>query len=612
MNRRQLILIAGIGLLAVFTLALKCGDDPPTEPQLTPPSGTVYQNAEVAIRAVSTQPQEKNVKYVVNWDDGVTDTSAIDYPSGTEATLRHVWTDAGSYEVKALAFVADKPELESDWSDPVTVTISPNQSPTDVRITYAPIQTARNRDTRFEAVATDPDGDSIQFQFNYSNTLGNWTTPLVPSGTPVEDYGRFRTLGEHYVKVRARDQKGSMSGWSDSVMVRVDTTGVVIWAWITPDEDEGPAIGSPVIQVRNEDELIYVGAEDEFGRFYGIKTSDSRVGVRSSSTDEDYYTGHPAYVAQTGNIIVGNENGELYAFNLGLSKQWSWPDSSREYPSYIEWGVPAVNGNKIYCTRDDDRIYYLTDNGASGRYNAHYSVPGIKSNPAINPAGQVIVVTDNGRLLVLDGNNLNPVFDTVLTTGGTALSSPVVGTAGHIYVGDIGGNVYCLNPDNTVRWRVQVNGEANRIVLGIGAVYVATGMGRVYRLNPETGGAVWNIALTDASDIETSPILTANGLIYLHDDQDVLHCIKQEDGAYVWLVNCAQFAPMRSTGRGGRARRDFELPESNPALTSIGDIVIVGLDALYLVAGYTEGTLAPSAWPKWQGGMHNTGKAGGF
>jgi len=99
-------------------------------------------------------------------------------------------------------------------------------------------------------------------------------------------------------------------------------------------------------------------------------------------------------------------------------------------------------------------------------------------------------------------------------------------------------------------------------------------------------------------------------MIYIHDDMDVLHCLKQDDGSYVWLVNCWEHAPMRSAGQ--RSPRDIGFIVSSPAITGAGDIVVVGLDALYLVAGYSDGTLMPSAWPKWQGGMHNSGKLGGF
>jgi outer membrane protein assembly factor BamB len=611
MNRRQLILVAGATLLAIVTMALKCGDQPPTVPEITAPSGTVYQNAELAFKFKSTQPQEKNVKYVVNWGDGRTDTSTLDYPSGTEATLRHTWVNAGDFEVKALAFVADKPDLASDWSGPKSVTIGANAAPTGVAITYIPLNTAKNRDTRFEAIATDPEGDSVAYQFDYNSTgggdLGSWTA-LVPSGTPGEDIHKFSRLGEYWVKVRARDHKGSVSAWTDSSRIMVDTTGVVLWAWVSPDEDEGPAIGSPLVMMRDADELVYVGAEDEFGRFYGIKTIDGRRKVSGSgATPEEYFTGHPAYVASTGNIIVGCEDGELYAFNKSLTSQWRYPRAAE--PTNIEWGVPAINGTKVYCTRDDDKIYYLTDNGSSATYQAAYTVRGIKGNPVIDNAGNVIVVTDTGRILILDGNLTTVVWDTLLNGDGKALMSPVIGGT-DIYVGDEVGNVYALRADRSLKWKTSVIGEAGAIVLGTGAVYVATGSGRLYRLNPETGAPVWNVTLTGENEVAVSPILTANGFIYVHDDQDALHCLKQDDGSYVWICYCDEAGPTRSPGR--RAGRDFENPAYSPALTSRGDIVIVGIDALYLVAGYTEGTLAPAPWPKWQGGVYNTGKAGSF
>lgn len=609
MNLRRLIPVAGAVLIAIVALALKCGEDPPSVPTITPPTATIYRSAEAAFRLAATQPQEKNIKYVVNWGDNITDTSAIDYPSGTEVTLRHVWAQAGSYEVKALAYVADNPELASDWSDPVTVTVEPNEAPTNVTLIDPPFQVARRRWVYFEASATDPENDSVQYQFNFGDgNQGSWTTPLVPSGAPGLDSHRFTNLGTFYVKVRARDQKGSMSGWSDSARVVVDTTGVVNWHWVSPDDDEGAATGSALILTRNEEELIYVGAEDEFGRAYGIRVATGRHAVRTAAQDEDYFTGHLAYVAATGNIIIGNENGILFAYDLGLSRRWSFPDTI----SYIEWGVPAVNGTRLYVTRDDDRLYYLSDLGASARYETAANVPDIKGNPVI-VGTEVAVVTGRGRLLYFNGTNLNVVWDTLLTADSLPLNGLAVGSAGHLYVAGADGKVHCINPDRTIAWTATVEGEAANIVLGDGAVYVTTNRGRIYRFNPASPGTpVWVRALTNADDIETSPILTSNGLIYIQDDDDVLHCIKQDDGAYVWLVDCAAELNLHRSSGGRRGRRDFELPPSHPTLASNGDVILVGADALYSVSGYTEGTLAATAWPKWQGGIHNTGKAGSF
>ena len=609
MNRRNFAIVVGAVLLAVVAVGLKCGDDPPTIPTITPPEGTVYQNADVSFKFMSTQPQDKNVKYVVDWGDGTVDTSAIDYSSGVEATLKHTWTTPASYDVKAMALLADDPTLASDWSEATSVTVGANESPAVPGIVYAPLQTARNRDTKFTAMTTDPEGDSVAYQWQYDcvgGDLGGWTD-FHTGGVPVDDYNKFSKIGTVFVKVHAKDIKGSIGPWSDSVMVKIDTTGVVVWTWITPDEDEGNANGSALVLMNGEKELVYIGGEDELGKFYCVNIVDGKTEKRGSGIEaEEIFTGHPAFCHQTGNIIVGNEDGELYGFDKSLSRKWNWPDSNNNITS-IEWGVPAINGNKVYCTRDDDKLYCFTDNGGSVTYNASYYIMGITGNPVIDNAGNVIVANDSGKLYKLSGNLSTVVWQVQLNTNYHSINSPVLGATGTIYCGDEDGNVYALNPaDGSEVWKVAVNGEVNGIVLGSGAIYTTTGSGRVYRLNPADGSTVWNIPLTGGPDILTSPILTANGLMYVHDDQDMLHCLKQADGVLVWQCNCEEYAPAGGRRRG---RRDMEYPAYSPGITSTGDIIVVGSDALYCVAGYTDGTLATSAWPKWQGGMYNTGKS---
>jgi len=48
-------------------------------------------------------------------------------------------------------------------------------------------------------------------------------------------------------------------------------------------------------------------------------------------------------------------------------------------------------------------------------------------------------------------------------------------------------------------------------------------------------------------------------------------------------------------------------------MLSDGNVVIVGEDAVYCVAGYEDKKLQTTApWPKWQKNSHNTGKAGSW
>jgi glutaredoxin len=60
-------------------------------------TGTAYTYTFNAI-----DPKGDQVRYIINWGDGKTDTSSF-YSSGTDFTLKHIWTEAGTYIIKAKA-----------------------------------------------------------------------------------------------------------------------------------------------------------------------------------------------------------------------------------------------------------------------------------------------------------------------------------------------------------------------------------------------------------------------------------------------------------------------------------------------------------------------------
>jgi outer membrane protein assembly factor BamB len=144
------------------------------------------------------------------------------------------------------------------------------------------------------------------------------------------------------------------------------------------------------------------------------------------------------------------------------------------------------------------------------------------------------------------------------------------------------------------------------MALGPGNIYFGTGLGSVYAIKQSDGTQVWKKSVSPAEFL-TTPIVTGNGLLYIQDADDIVYCIKQSDGTVVWECNCLDYGPIY--GKGGGRKVDF-FP-GNPTICPNGDIIVVGEEALYCVAGYTAGTLAATPWPKWQHDLHNTGRVGG-
>ena len=69
--------------------------------------------------------------------------------------------------------------------------------------------------------ATDPEGDQVQYRFDWGDTsISDWTD-LVSSGTSASLNYSWDTVGTYVVKAQARDEYGGMSGWSSGLTVVV-------------------------------------------------------------------------------------------------------------------------------------------------------------------------------------------------------------------------------------------------------------------------------------------------------------------------------------------------------------------------------------------------------
>lgn len=85
---------------------------PPAIPEVTgPPQGK--PGKPYLFNMVTTDAQEDNIYYFVDWGDDTTSNWLGPYVSGTEIHLTHIWTEQGDYTVKVKA--KDSLDSESDW-----------------------------------------------------------------------------------------------------------------------------------------------------------------------------------------------------------------------------------------------------------------------------------------------------------------------------------------------------------------------------------------------------------------------------------------------------------------------------------------------------------------
>jgi len=101
---------------------------PPNKPQKPsgPTGGGIIFNRvlvgnEYDYSSVTTDPDGDQVSYKWDWGDGnISEWSAFE-PSGEGVSATYIWMRAGTFEVRVKA--KDTSEAESDWSDPLEVTV---------------------------------------------------------------------------------------------------------------------------------------------------------------------------------------------------------------------------------------------------------------------------------------------------------------------------------------------------------------------------------------------------------------------------------------------------------------------------------------------------------
>ena len=162
----------------------------------------------ITFTVTSTDPDNDGVYYLFDWDDGSNSGWMPPNPSGEPYEVSHSWrTDhSDNYNVKVKAM--DVYGLESGWSKNVEVEIynNPPTTPSLEKITIG-------ENEGYRAVSSDPDFDKLYYLFDWGDSTDSGWQGAFDSGEPCEvehDY-------ERSVRVKARDENGADSEWSESV-----------------------------------------------------------------------------------------------------------------------------------------------------------------------------------------------------------------------------------------------------------------------------------------------------------------------------------------------------------------------------------------------------------
>jgi len=182
---------------------------PPEKPTTPIGKTNVLWFKDYSYNSSTTEPENEDIYYLFEWDDGNNSGWLGPYSSGEIVTASHAWTELGTYEVRVKA--KDIWGAGSPWSEPLSVTVTDNTPPYPPTIEGA-IHVIPFISYTYTINTTDADGDNVRYYIDWGEGESKWFGPYA-SGEPLTvEHKWFK--GSHTMKVKARDTFGDESDWS--------------------------------------------------------------------------------------------------------------------------------------------------------------------------------------------------------------------------------------------------------------------------------------------------------------------------------------------------------------------------------------------------------------
>ncbi|MEO0162100.1 MAG: PKD domain-containing protein [candidate division WOR-3 bacterium] len=194
---------------------------PPNTPSTPTGPSTGFVDSAYLFSSTATDPEGDSISIRFSWGDG--DTSAWSYYvyGGNPVHMYHSWQNPGTYYIKAQA--KDGKGALSNWSTSKQITISSTTNhPPDKPLTpMGPTVGYVDSVYYYTSSAVDPDGDSIAIRFDWGDgTISEWSNYFT-SGSSISLSHFWTYPGFYYISAQAKDKKGALSGWSDSLEIRI-------------------------------------------------------------------------------------------------------------------------------------------------------------------------------------------------------------------------------------------------------------------------------------------------------------------------------------------------------------------------------------------------------
>ena len=344
-------------------------------------------------------------------------------------------------------------------------------------------------------------------------------------------------------------------GWSGSAVsegvVYVGTRQGDIWAldanqsrsgtavdqvkWrFSPVKDDrlGGVFGAPAVGT----EFIYVGdkgdRDGENGRLYALrKDRESNSDVRLDKGEWvklilGGIVGGPALAEAEGLVLVGSDDGNLYAFETtgdAIGRAWTFPTGGQI------WSTPVVEDGVVYFGSMDHYVYAVSLD--QGTLLWKYRTGGAVVSTPLLLDGLVIVGSFDRKLYALKANTSSREGELVWPQpfeGDDWFWAGPVSDGEYIFAPSMDGTVYAVDKRGDPIWLVPFKADSPIvstpvIVEGVGkddALVVATDSGQLYLLSSRTGEKL--AVLMDLGSRIKAPLSREGNMVFVGVEKDAV------------------------------------------------------------------------------------------
>jgi PKD repeat protein/glutaredoxin len=151
----------------------------------------------------------------------------IDVSSSSTQSYSDTWsgyTDITMSNIKVVATVFAQSSMYVDETTAADPQYPNSDPPTTPSVPTGPSSGYVGIPYTFQTSSTEPNGDQIKYGFDFDGDgdVDHWTD-YYPSGSPAEATNSWDSVGTYNIKVKAKDQIGTESGWSSAKTIQIST-----------------------------------------------------------------------------------------------------------------------------------------------------------------------------------------------------------------------------------------------------------------------------------------------------------------------------------------------------------------------------------------------------